>query len=387
MEILAGIHQLSPAEGAESYLVTVCRELERLGHEVTVFTAEPGGPPDGVRVATAERGLPLAPDVIYAQDAYAALLLADLYPLTPQAFVLQEGTDDLWLPPQLPGVIAVVIACDDRVAARARAASLAQKLVRLRQPVDVEEHSPRGPLADPPRRVHLSSGGLSDHRRGVLERACAAAGLETVDATADADIVVGRGRAAVEAMAAGRAVYVYGDDGGDGWVSPDRYELLEADGFTGRAEPTATDFDWLRYDLDAYSPDLGPAARELAVANHDAADHAHELVAIFEGLAPRRDPVEAPLRELARLVRVQAAVDRRAEMFSAEAHASRARVQELEGELDEARARGDELASRVEELEIALQEAREREAAALAQRSRGVRGLLNREEKIPSTEG
>ena len=53
----------------------------------------------------------------------------------------------------------------------------------------------------------------------------------------DADLVLGRGSAVVEALAEGRAAYVYGDDGGDGWVTPERYELLEADGFSGRAEP------------------------------------------------------------------------------------------------------------------------------------------------------
>ena len=36
----------------------------------------------------------------------------------------------------------------------------------------------------------------------------------------DAELVLGRGQAVVEALAEGRAAYVYGDDGGDGWVTP-----------------------------------------------------------------------------------------------------------------------------------------------------------------------
>ena len=83
MEILLGTQGLS---GPLPYLTTVFEQLERLGHEVLVFTAEEGPPPDALRVVSTERGLPLAPGVIYAQDAYAALLLADLYPLTPQVF-------------------------------------------------------------------------------------------------------------------------------------------------------------------------------------------------------------------------------------------------------------------------------------------------------------
>ena len=104
---------------------------------------------------------------------------------------------------------------------------------------------------------------------------------------------------------------VYGDEGGDGWVTPERYERLEADGFSGRADPTATTFESLRADLEGYDPALGPAGRELAQA-HDARAHAQQLVAAFDEVKPRRDPVDAPLRELARLVRVEAASARRA---------------------------------------------------------------------------
>ena len=67
----------------------------------------------------------------------------------------------------------------------------------------------------------------------------------------DADIVIGKARVIVEAMASGRAAYVYDHNGGDGWVTPERYELLEADNFGGQAEPVAADRARLRADLRA----------------------------------------------------------------------------------------------------------------------------------------
>jgi hypothetical protein len=380
MEILLGTQGLS---GPLPYLTTVFEHLERLGHEVLVFSAEEGAAPEGLRVVNTERGLPLAPDVIYAQDAYAALLLADSYPLTPQVFALHDDRDELWLPPQLPAVIARVVVFDDRGGERARAASLVHEIVRLRRPVDTDRFSSLGPLRDRPRAAALHLEHLSDYRRGVVERACADAGIETGP---DADFVLGRGLQILEAMASGRAAYVYGEEGGDGWVTPERYELLEADGFSGRAEVSATDFERLRRDLDAYDSVTGPSNRELALA-HSARDHAQELMRIFDGLAPRRDPVDAPLRELARLVRIEAATARRADAAAAEAHEARARARELERELGEMRERNEELTGRVVLLEEAVREAEEREAAAVAQRQGGVRGLLGREGKVPSTEG
>jgi hypothetical protein len=381
VEVLIGTQALEP----RWYLVSVSEHLERLGHDVHVFAAEPG--PETVdeelRVVTVARGLPLAPDVVYSQDAYAALLLADLYPLTPQAFAAHGGAEQVWLPPQLAGVVARVVVFDDHTAERVRAAALPQEVVRLRRPVDTQRITPRGALPDRPRRVQLALDGLSDYRRGLVQRACAHARIEPA---ADGDFAIAHGPAVLEAMAAGLPVYVYGEEGADGWVTPERYELLEADGFSGRAESTATAFERLRSDLDAYDPAMGPANRELALA-HDPRGHAQELAAAFDGLAPRTSRVDAPLRELARLVRIETAAARRADAAAAAAQVARDRAYELERDLVEARRRSDELAERIAELKRALRRAEARLDQAETHKGRGVRALLGREAKSPSTEG
>ena len=379
MEILLGTAALEP----RSYLVTVSEHLERLGHEVRVFAAEPLAAPPELRVVGVERDLPLAPDAIYSQDAEAALLLADLYPLTPQLFVAHADRDDVWLPPQLAGVVARVVVLDDRTAERARAAALPHELLRLRRPVDLDRHAHRGELPERPRRARLALDGFSDYRRGLLQRALADTRIE---ADEDGELVIGRGQSIVDALADGRAAYVYGDEGGDGWVTPERYEQLEADGFSGRAGPSATTFEQLRADLARYDPDMGPANRQLATA-HDARRHAEQLVEALRALAPRRDPVAAPLRELARLVRIEAATARRAGELAAAAAAARAQAKEADHRATEARERAEELAAKISELERELAAAQNRLVELEVQRGRGVRALLGREGKVPSSEG
>ena len=81
---------------------------------------------------------------------------------------------------------------------------------------------------------------------------------------ADADIVVGYGRSALEGMAAGKAVYVYDHGGGDGWVTAESYPALEANGFAGSATDDVIDKERLRADLLAYDADMGLVNRELA---------------------------------------------------------------------------------------------------------------------------
>jgi hypothetical protein len=368
VEILVGTQALEP----RGYLVTVAEHLERLGHEVRVFSVEPLPAPDELRVVGVERDLPLAPDVIYSQDAEAALLLADLYPLTPQLFAAHGDRYEVWLPPQLAGVVARVVVFDERSAERARAAAMPQELLRLRRPVDLELRAARGSLPERPGRARLALDGLSDYRSGLLQRALSDARIESGE---DADFAIGRGPTLVEALADGLAVYVYGDEGGDGWVTPERYELLEADGFSGRAEPGATTYERLRADLDGYDPAMGPANRDLAGA-HDARVHAQELVAAFDELKPRRDPVTAPLRELARLVRVEAASARRAEAAAAAAERANARADQLARELAEAREQADRLEAERQELILRVQEADSREQQAAERRGRrfGSRG-------------
>ena len=54
---------------------------------------------------------------------------------------------------------------------------------------------------------------------------------------------------------------------------------------------------------------MGQVNRELVLAHHDAARHAYELVELFRSVNPRAEPATGPLRELARLVRLQWATE------------------------------------------------------------------------------
>jgi len=392
VRILLATHQLSWIGGADTYTVTVAEHLQRLGHDVTVFAAELGEMADvaresGLVVTADESALPAGTDVIYAQDAYVSLLLAERFPNTPQAMAIHADEYDLWLPPQLPGVTAAVVALHDRVAKRARAAAVVPEVVRLTQPVDTERFSPRGPLRDPPRSALLLGNYLAGDQLEVVAQACDDAGIaweqvgyksggptrEPERLMGDADIVIGKARVIVEAMASGRAAYVYDHNGGDGWVTPERYALLEADNFGGQAEPVAVDLARLRSDLRRYRPDMGAANRQLAVANHSANKHAQDLALLFRRLSPRAQPVDGPLRELARLVRVQTDIDRRAHALAVEARQAREREDGVRVELAAAQARLAELDAQSEALQ-----------ARVAELDRAARGALGRERALLS---
>ena len=383
MEIVLGMYRLRDPGGSEHYTLTCAEQLQRLGHAVTIFTEEAGAMAElarsrGLQLATGEDELPAAVDVVYAQESVTAYRLAARYPQARLVYNIHAVDYDLSVPPQVPELVSACVAMHDRVMRRAQALAVKTELVRLRQPVDVARFTPRGSLREPPRRVLVLGSYLSGDRARVIDDACAQAGIELVHVGVqhgdrvletgqllnDADIVIGKARVIVEAMACGRAAYVYDTFGSDGWVTPDSYARLEADNFSGQTGSQPVDVARLRSDLELYRPDMGAANRELAVVNHSANRHAVELVELFERLEPRSAGVDAPLQELGRLARVQWQIEERAMSLASEARAVRDDNERLRRRVDEL----EPVAARVPELERSARELHETLGDLLSQR-------------------
>jgi hypothetical protein len=358
MQIVLGTLEFGAIGGVATYTLTVAGELQLLGHEVTVFAGETGELAEeaerrGIRIAAGEADLPADCDVIYAQDRPTAYLLADRFPERPQALCMHSGSSELdrWHPPQLPGVLSAVVVLHDRLARRAEAFPQPVEVVRLRQPVDLARFAPRSAIAETPRRVLLLGNyPLADRREAILQ-ACAEAGLECVERGRfgprfsltpeqeinQVDIVIGTGRAIVEAMACARAAFVYGYVGGDGWVTSESYPTLEAQNF---AQATADDVmvtpESLGERLSEYRRSMGSVNLDLSRLHHSAAGHAEALVRLFGQIAPGTPPDGTPLREFARMSRVQWHTESRALGLAHEARLLAARAQAAETRADAA---------------------------------------------------
>jgi hypothetical protein len=316
---------------------------------------------------------------VIVQDAVVAGELATVYPLVPQVFVAHSDIFDLQLPPQLPGLIAAVVALYDRVERRVRALGLEVPVVRLSQPIDVERFKPTSPLRERAE-VALTLGNyVHGQRLALLRRACERASIELRhiglhgdepvadprEAINSADIVFGKARVIYEAMACGRAAYVFDHNGAEGWVTAANQVALAADNFGGQSRPIAVDEDRLVADLRRYHPAMATVNRDFIVARHSATKHAAALVEVLRGAAPRAQALDdAPLRELSRLVRLYHRADVQA--FALHAHAERlsARVHELEAELQSAREHAEaQAAARSRAEEAAVRSRAEAEAA------------------------
>lgn len=360
MRLVLASNGLSTPGGSETYLLTLGRHLQRLGHEVYVMS----GPEDDaaalvehhalLRVRRPE-DLPAPPDRLVVQDAIVSGEAASAWPEVPQLFVVHSGMHDLQLTSAVPSTVAGYVVLNDYTKQLVEALPGGRPVFRLTQPVDVAHFTPAAPPRPEPEVLLVFGNNQARWRFEGLEEACRRRGIEVrrvgavggqvvldpLEEIQAADIVVGIGRCIIEAMACGRTAFVYDRWGSDGWLTKQSYATIEGGGFAGRAgtdEPGRAQFEDV---LDGYDPVHGTEGYDLAVRHHNARVHAAQIVEVLEGLGPV-DPAEPALaftlarvwreawRWEGRALRLDLQVRTQAEQLTGQ-------VRELEAELSSAR--------------------------------------------------
>ncbi len=379
VHIVLGTLSLANPGGTESYCLTIARELDRLGHPVTLIAHDLGPLADraaegGFDVAHDSSELPATCDAVLANDAISVGLLGERYPDARLVYCMHNTRHDWQQPPLAPSLIDAIVAPSERFAAHACALALDVPIIRLTQPIDTERFAPSQPLRSPPRRALMLGNYLDGRRRDALLETWTEAGLQCLQIgtgghlafdvrpyIAEADIVVGKARAALEGMACGKAVYVFDAFGGDGWVRAESYPALEADNFAGLATGRQIQRRDLTADLDGYDPDMGWVNRDLVLQHHDARSHVQRLLEVLRGPAGRRRESPSSHAAIARSLRTTWRAQLRADAIAREAEravdAARAEAKRARDEASARTAELDALRSRALEAEQALQEA------------------------------
>jgi hypothetical protein len=323
MRVVIANHSFAGVGGTESYMLSVAEQLTRTGHEVFIYAPQLGPMADIARDRGTRTigggGLPEHCELVLAQDATSCLELWQRYPDAVRVFVAHSALHALQYPPQIPGAYQALVVLNERMERWAAGLAWHPRLVRLRQPVDLERFRLPPVRRSAPPRVLVVSNYPFGTRTQTLTVACSSIGAELrwlgvahgvttpnpEDEIAGAEIVIGLGRSVLDGMAGARAAFVLGPLGGDGWVTEATYPELERDGFTGRATSRSFDLEALTAELSSWTPQLGSVARELASRHHDVTGHARELIVLARELGAPATPPTGAEPELARLVRVE----------------------------------------------------------------------------------
>jgi hypothetical protein len=371
MRIVHATHSLNGNTGVETYLIAVADEMQRTGHEVWLYSTELGSSAEqaenlGLRAIGTPEELPDDLDVAFVHGVIASHELAAASPATPQVFIAHGSYFDNYTPPQIDGAVSCVVTLWGRAAERKKGLATNIPIESLTQPVDRTRFRDRAPIGQRARRALILSNYLSGDRLTRVRGGCELAGLavEHVGATGDgassraedainrADIVIGKGRVAVEAMSCGRAVYLCDMWGCDGWITPDNYERVAWTGFGGIDTARDPSAEEIAAELGEYDSRLGAWGSSMVVKNNRLDAHAARLIELgaeAAGEGARLGGERKASEELARLARLSWRHEGQAHVHGEYLKQQSQRIDALEAELDASRREAQEL---VKELDV-----------------------------------
>ncbi|MEQ1788467.1 MAG: hypothetical protein ABL966_15550 [Acidimicrobiales bacterium] len=182
MRVVLASNGLGAPGGSETYLLTLGRHLQRLGHEIHMMEG-PGGTGElaaayGLLAIRSPSALVEPPDRIIVQDAIVAGEAASAWPAVPQLFVSHSSIHDLQLTSALPSSVEAIVVLNDLTLERAEAMPATRRIVRLTQPIDVGHFTPGPPPRATPAVLLLFGNNKAAWRYEGLEAACAARHIE-----------------------------------------------------------------------------------------------------------------------------------------------------------------------------------------------------------------
>lgn len=301
--------------GTELYVRDVAGELLARGWDPVVYSPRLGEVAEeisatGVPVVASLEGV-APPDVIHGQHHGPTMIALLHFPGVP-AVAFCHGAKPLYervfAHPRVHRYVAVDGPCRERILAEVPGAGDRTRLVP--NFADMRRFAPRDPLPERPKRALILANNVSERDLApVARRACAGLGIELEGAGMSLarplrtpetalprfDLVLARGRSAIEAMAVGCAVVLCSETGVGPLVTSSAFDELRSRNFGFRTITEPLDAGLLRRQIERY--DAADAARVQARIRAEASlDGAVDvLTAIYdEAIAEQRRAPATP---------------------------------------------------------------------------------------------
>jgi hypothetical protein len=298
--------------GTDIYTRDLALALLRRGWLPIIYTTIAGPVAEELRAATVPivssidaAGAP--PDVIHGHHHVETLAAMARFPGVPALFVCHDATTWHSVPPRSPRIgayVAVDRNCRDRMVFEH---GIAEESVRVMgNAVDLRRFPPRPPLPSRPlRALALSNTVTANNWGATLRSACRQRGitLDLAGSAADSfvehpeellpgyDLVFGKARCALEAMASGAAVIVCDERGLSGMVTSGDLPAARQLNFGARTLQRPITVENILNEIDRYDP--GDAARvsDRIRASADVDLLAGEFVELYEELIAAKPSV------------------------------------------------------------------------------------------------
>jgi glycosyltransferase involved in cell wall biosynthesis len=276
MRILLTNWILSEKSGTETYLMALCRQLIKMGHDLTLYCKVFGwygeefkkmGIPVYVNKVPKEKF-----DIIHLHHNSCVKDLAKITD-TPKIFVSHGVLPELEVPPLN---IDYSVAVSEEVFKEFFKDELDASIIR--NPIDMEEYKSETEIHDRLEHVAVITNKMNDKHKEEIEKACdrvkatvsfigSGFGTHTADVKTEiekADLVIGSGRCIYEAMSMGRAVIVYDVSGLDGIIRCHRDFAISAYcNCSSRSKGWKVKSEQIEEELRKYHKEQGKFNRDL----------------------------------------------------------------------------------------------------------------------------
>jgi glycosyltransferase involved in cell wall biosynthesis len=306
---------LSRRTGTEVLIADLAKAVKAQGHQPIVYSPSLGPIADEIRAAgipveTDLQRLPVSPDVIHGHHHLETIQAIQRFPQTPALFVCHDVNawhDQVPRHPHIRRFVAVGLNARRRLLHDWVGTS--GRIEVIGNGVDVARFQPRSALPPTPRRALVFSNDAGDGSHWEpIAKACAIAGIsvDRVGSAAgrqvaapegilgDYDLVLAKGRCALEAAAVGAAVILC-DIHGLGWMITSRtVPRLYAWNFGVRTHPRPVRVDSILAEIRRYDPRDAEGVRDFIRSHATLSQVIERYLAIYRQIRAEGVPEARP---------------------------------------------------------------------------------------------
>lgn len=313
--ILFSNFTLAGRSGTEVYLWDLASGLQARGWECGIYTPRPGRLAEAFR----QRNIPvwhnleaitMQPEVLHCQHTMESLALRERFPGIPALFMVHDGRSWHDTTPGLAGWSALVAVDDFSRERIMRETGLGEHQIEvIHNSVDTARFLPRAALPEVPLRAAIFTSNVAhdDHVQAAralfrkldiaLDELGPGAGRPIEDPEnwlPRYDLVLGKGRCALEAMAVGSAVILIGAEGMGEMVTPENFAAFKKRNFGQSLLRPGMNPDFLEQQVLNYSAGSARRVQQLVRATCSLEGMVETFIQLYNALPVRGRPFAGP---------------------------------------------------------------------------------------------
>lgn len=294
MKILISSYTLD-LSGVPTYTRTLYKELKKRGHKVQVFSPMLGSLAASMYTCT-DLMCADKPDVIIGQHRDCVATIKDTFPLVPIIFSA-HGVEPAGEQPPDKEMNWYTAINEETLGNLVSKGIYPNRTTIIRDFVDMGLFYPMVPVGVKLKKVLFISNRKKWKTHAIINKACEILGLDfkavgspygrahSVEKDInDADLVIGSGRAILEAMSCGRPVISFDKGVGDGYLKRDTYLDSRTHNFCGELCKYHFTVDDLINEISKYDCVDGEINREIILQEHNVINGVDQIISIIRRL-------------------------------------------------------------------------------------------------------